>query len=347
MNKSKLILIVFIVVVCLLGLYFLIQKTTNQNKNASVIANTAKIGYSAWIPGWDETRSLTSINGEAGTKLDQVLPVWYQLDPKGAVLEITSSNKDLVTGTAHQKNIKVTPTLVNSDVKGFDAESVAKMLNGNQGKTIELLVTLAKNKKYDGWDLDLEEVSKDDKDTYTTFVNKLSESLHKNGLTLSVTVHAQEGGDTWSGVLGQDLEGLGKYADQVRIMAYDFHSPNSNPGPITPIIDLEKTITYTKSKVDPDKIVIGLPTYGYDWASDGSAISYQYQETQALISFKKAKTGRDIDSGEIKATYDSHQIWYLDATSLAKLIGITTAHGINKICFWHLGGEDVELWTKI
>jgi len=347
MKKARLIITVITVAVCLLVLFILIEKKFRVHNDYSITTGQIETEYSAWIPSWDEVRSLASMKGTAGEKISQILPVWYQFDSKGGVQEIASVSKDLIIETAHQKNIKVIPTLVNSDQTGFDAKTVSEMLNGNQDKTIELLITLAKNKKYDGWDLDFEEISKDDKDTYTTFVNKLSESLHKNGLTLSVTVHAEEDNDTGSEVFGQDIEGLGKYADQIRIMAYDFHGTNSNPGPITPIIDLEKTITFVKSKVDPAKIVIGLPTYGYDWASDGSVTSYQYQEMQALITLKKAKTGRDIDSQEIKATYNGHQIWYLDSSTLVKLIGITNAYGIDKICFWHLGGEDLSLWTKI
>jgi len=221
------------------------------------------------------------------------------------------------------------------------------MLNGNQNRTIDLLINLAKEKNYDGWDLDFENVAKGDKDLYNTFSKKFSEKLHTQGLLLSITVQAQESDNAGNITPGQDIETLGKYADQIRVMAYDFHSPSSAPGPITPITDLEKTITYTKSKIDLTKIIISLPTYGYDWSNDGPATAYQYQELQSLLSLKNAKSTRDIDSQEVNATYNNHQVWYPDSTSLSKLIEITKAFGIDKICFWHIGGEDINMWGKI
>ena len=348
MGKVKPILIIIITVILIAIVYFVRQKPPAQKIKSPVKTILPDIRYSAWIPDWEEARSLDSIENGSASKLGQILPVWYTLDSSGGINENLTKNSGLILETAKAKGIKVTPTIVNTGTNGFDPNRVTQMLDTNNENAINYLVDTAQKRKYDGWDLDFENLSKQDRGKYTLFVKNLSEKLHSKRLTLSVTVHSQETEkDNWKGVLGQDIENLGKYSDQIRIMAYDFHNTDTVAGPITPILDLEKTIKFTISKVDPAKIVIGLPTYGYDWENRGNTTPYQYKEIKALLELKRANVVRDIDTGELKSSYENHQIWYLDAASLLKLKEIVNSYEIDKICFWHLGGEDERIWGKL
>lgn len=337
--KKLLSLVIIIIII------FIFNETKSKNITKEV-TQVKKIEYSAWITDWDEARAINSLNSNAGNKISEILPVWYKIDSSGSIIEIPSDNKDIVTEIAKQKNIKITPTLVNSDSSGFNPKLVTKLLT-QKNSTINYLVETAQKNNYYGWDLDLEEISQFDRNDYTEFTKLLAQELHKSNLKLSITVHAKTRDDSWEGTKGQDVVELGKNADFVRVMAYDFHNSDSIAGPITPIEDLESTIEFIKSQVDINKIVIALPTYGYDWQNGKKGIPHQFQEIKTIINLKNAENFRDLNSQELKATYEDHKIWYVDSTTLTRLIDITKSYGINNICFWRLGGEDETLWNSI
>lgn len=334
-----------VLILIVLAILFLIL-TKNRNGNITKTTEVKEIEYSAWIANWDETRSISSLNSDAGNKLTEILPVWYKIDNSGNVIEISSENKGIITEIARQKKIKVTPTIVNTDSLGFNPKLATKLFN-QKNKVIDFLVKTAIENDYNGWDLDLEEVTQSDRNNYSQFTKELAKKLHKNGLTLSITVHAQNDNEKWEGTEGQDLRELSKNADYIRVMTYDFHNSDSEAGPITPLEDLKSTIDFIKSQVEISKIIIALPTYGYDWQNGKKGIPHQFQEIKTLIDIKKAENFRDLDSYELKATYEDHEIWYLDSASISKLIDITRSNGIYNICFWRLGGEDETLWSKI
>lgn len=304
---------------------------------------------SAWIPWWEEKRALNSLSN-AKRKLGAILPVWYRLDEDGRVSEIRSNLKPEILSFAKEANIAVFPSISNAEALRFDPERVSLLINEEELKEreIENLVSLAKTNGYSGWDLDWEEIFEKDRQIYSEFTDNFANKLHKNGLLLSVTVHAQKGTpDDWVGTKGQDLEELSKSADFIRIMAYDFNNPETDPGPVTPIDKLESTLAYATKVVATDKIVLGLPTYGYDWDEKaGGAI--QYEDATGVLKKYGTKGIRDKESFALMGSYVEvgvkHTLWFEDAESLKKKIEIAQKYGVYQFSLWYLGGEDPEIW---
>lgn len=307
---------------------------------------TSKPQYSVWIPWWEEKRALFSLS-KAKSFLVSISPTWYELKKSGFIEEIISSHKKEIINIAGSSSIMILPTIGNN----FDKKRVSLFLDDEdiQEKEMQKLINLALSKGYQGWDLDWEEISKEDKDKFSIFVQKFAENLHKKGLLLSVTVHAQTGkASDWEGSKGQDWRALARNADFIRIMAYDFHHSKSEPGPITPLDDLEEVVKYAISSIPISKIVLGLPTYGYDWGEDkGEPLPYQ----DIIERLREYKTGykRDKDSFALVGRYETrgvdHVIWFEDKESLIEKIKIGRFFGIYQFCLWSLGGEDINIWT--
>lgn len=307
------------------------------------------IQMSAWLPWWEEESAIASIEN-AGNKLKIILPVWYQIGPEGKLIETPSSNKEKITELAINYNIKIFPTISNAYEGGFDPIRVSLILNDPnlQDIFIEQLIDIASEKNYNGWDLDWEEVYAQDKDAFSAFLVKLSNALNNNNLILSVTVHAQTGSvSDWTGTKGQDLQSIGETANQVRVMAYDFHNSTSPPGSIIPLDKLTDVIDHNLKYIPLNKFVLGLPTYGYDWV-DSKGTSLQNDEINKLIEEEEIKTERDDESFSFYGKYIkdeiNHSIWYENHETIKKKIDIANSSGIYQFCFWHLGGEDPLIW---
>jgi spore germination protein YaaH len=73
--------------------------------------------------------------------------------------------------------------------------------------------------------------------------------------------------------VSSEVSGLGRYSDGIFVMGYDFHTPSSeSAGPVAPIdkgsfnsYDLRTTIRDYLTQVPPNKLILGVPYYGYNW----------------------------------------------------------------------------------
>lgn len=300
--------------------------------------------FSAWIPYWDKENVDVSF-GIATKRLKSASPFWYKLNDQGRIEVIEVENREKILTIAGQKNSRLIPTIGND----FDGIRVKKLLEEEENilNFLSFLKEEAVKNNYFGWEIDWEEIKVEDRGKYVFLIKRLAEELHLLDLVLLVDVHARFGFDSdWEGALGHDYQGLGKYADQIVIMAYDFHNSESEPGPITPLPDLIKTIEYSIRTIPLEKIVIGLPLYGYDWSED-LVVPVNFKE-MSLIDEATIEIERDGQSGELMAIYEKneaqHTVWYQDKISLLKKIEVANFYGLTKFKFWRLGGEDLSFW---
>ena len=131
-------------------------------------------------------------------------------------------------------------------------------------------------------------------------------------------------------------------------MAYDFHYDESDPGPVTPLDNLVQVIDYSLSHVPPEKLVLGVPTYGYDWTNKGGE-ALQYKQFLDLARQKNVTPSRDPISSAMTFVYKDqgakHEVWYEDAQSTKTKIAYARSRGIYQFCFWRIGDEDPNTWV--
>lgn len=359
MNKFVIISILLILLIA--GGYLFFRNNLTVTKQQDVLGNiferptTTKIPtppseLGAWIAYWEEPPSLKSL-ALAKNEIKTISPVWYRLDSNGALIHTRFSRWSEIMNIATNSAIAVMPTINNEYDSGFDPDRVSKVLNdeNKSNEFIKQLVTLALEKSYQGWDIDWEQIKVNDKDVFTKFIKSLSEALHNQQLKLSVTVHAQTGRNDWNGTKGQDIAEISKHADEVRVMAYDFHNSNSNPGPITPLNELRSVLDYSTKHIPLNKLVIGLPLYGYDWINRKGE-SAQYLEAVDILKRNSSIGERDQESKELMGGYSlngvNHIIWYQDSVSVGEKISISREYGVYRFYFWRLGNEDISIWSN-
>lgn len=180
---------------------------------------------------------------------------------------ISDAVLDAFIDNAHNHNVKV---LISIGGAGA-SETIWKALmsSENRGVFINQVMSYLMAHNFDGIDVDLE--SGAITDDYDEFVAELSVKTQNEGMLMTAAI-AMWNGDT---VPDQALSAF----DFINLMAYDATGPwtASNPGPHSSFQFAEDNLNYwvnTRS-IAPEKCVLGVPFYGYDFAKAGQAITFR------------------------------------------------------------------------
>ncbi len=224
-----------------------------------------------------------------------------------------------------------------------------------QRKIIAQTIEQAKRNHFQGVVLDLEMSAI----PFTSLIEQInnfnkqfSEEVKKADLEYSITMY----GDVFYRVRPFDMKNLSKYADNVLIMAYDFHKSRGNPGPNFPL-DGKETYGYSIKdlmndllRVAPsDKVIVIFGMFGYDWeidnagkaGSNGKPLTLEQINEKFLqgCSFDPCRITRDNQSGETNILYtdeagQKHSVWFEDSVSVSQKQQYLQTMGISKYAYW-------------
>lgn len=332
-----------IALIFLLCAVFFIYNQNNLDKQTKILSPSPSQKISGWIAWWKEEEAVETIR-KYPNNIASVSPVWFMLSEDLALDEIGSINKNKAATEFKKLGVKVMPTLgteINSDGQ-------SKFLNDplKTQTLIENLVGKLEVLEADGVDIDLEGIKGKDKEKFTEFLSNLSKKLKEKNMKLSVAVHAQTGLSKRDDAQGQDLEKIGKTSDEVRVMLYDEHSPGSEAGPISSFLWMINSGIYNQTKIPKEKLVIGIPSYGYVWTKDDTR-GLQYDEFNKFLEGKKYSQKRDKLSGELIFEGEDFKGYLSDSESMLEKITLLKTLGYNRFVVWHLGGMDEKIFNKI
>ena len=293
---------------------------------------------------YNEKKVLT----EQADLIQEVNFVWYFLTGNN---HINGSNQNPgFVRELQAQGTRVLPAIQNS---GFQPEYVHIMVSDPQARAAHIaeLVGIAQQEGYDGFDIDYESLYLKDRDDFSVFIEELSAALHQEGKLLSVTVHPKTSdAAAWDAARAQDWARLGAAADYFKIMVYDYSSGPGEAGPVAPVAWAMEVLDYAVSVVPVQKIYLGLPFYGYDYAVGGKR-SLTWVGTQAIISRYNGVIQRD-ESNEAWFTYELgglHTVFINDALATETKVrkAFDRYPELAGVCIWVLGGEDPENWTVL
>ena len=302
-----------------------------------------------WIPYWLQTQAFRSVQNHPDM-FHNLSPFWYEVTISGEIIKYPGAEDNSILSFARTHGIRMIPLITNA----FSSERISTVLNDPiiRQNHINNIVRLLNQFNYDGIDINYENLFVRDKEIFVVFLQELKMAL-AIGKQLIVTVHAKPDpfGD-WSGAEAHDYIGIGQAADAVRIMGYDFHWFGGEPGPIAPADWVDRVLTYAVSTIPKSKIVLGVPTYGYDWplelGQQGRGITYSYAISTAqrynVPIIEDAQQGPHFT---YTANEVVHEVWFIDATSFATLLDLVNKYDINGIVIWYLGAEDPKIYDVI
>ena len=252
----------------------------------------------------------------------------------------------------------------NSDpvVSGFDPKLAQAGMVTHKALVIANLVVFAQRGGFTGINIDFENLTysaniEQARADFTSFIHDLAAQLHANGIKLIVSVPGKTDDstdNTWSYPF--DLAALGQDTDYLQLMTYDEHNPQSGPGPIAGADWVKDSIVYASSQVDPSKLLIGLPAYGYDWdltafdktKNTYSARDFSWTDIPTLLAKSTSAAQWNIDSQSPFLTNSEnghdHVAWYESPGSIQAKTKLISKYALAGFSMWSLGKEDQSFW---
>jgi cellulose synthase/poly-beta-1,6-N-acetylglucosamine synthase-like glycosyltransferase/spore germination protein YaaH/peptidoglycan/xylan/chitin deacetylase (PgdA/CDA1 family) len=238
----------------------------------------------------------------------------------------------------------------NYDGKDWKIDEMAEMLShpAAREKLVKALVAFANSDHEPGLVVDFEEVPKESQENFQHFIHELAVALHAANLKLMVALPAAD----WS----YDYKYFGSQADAIILMNYDFHWPASPPGPVVAQDWFVRNINNILKLVPPEKIVMGIANYGYDWPAKTKANPHPVAQAvtfqEAANTAVESQTDIEFDSDSMSPhfSYEDehdlvHNVWMLDGiTAYNQLRAAERAH-VQGTALWRLGTEDPSLWN--
>jgi len=231
---------------------------------------------SGWIPYW---RAATGTQ-EVLLHLDsfkEINPFGYTMKGDGTLFDAMKIDEEpwpSLISAAKSKKVRVIPT-----VMGSNGAAIHKILSNTKTRIAleDEITNLVKEKGFDGIDLDFEGKLAETKNYFSTFLKGLYQRMGKKWVMC--TIEARTPLDSRYDTIPKDIQyandyaAINKYCDRVRIMAYDQGSIDlrlneAAEGPYVPVADpkwVEKVIKLAEKTIAKKKIVIGVPTYGYEY----------------------------------------------------------------------------------
>jgi len=240
----------------------------------------ASFKYSAWLPFWKKGEGARDFALRM-EKFSSISPFSYEVNANGTLkdsLRIENGSWDGWLDAVKDGGVKVIPTIAL-----LDGDAVHALLS-NKARRIkheDIIAKLVKDNNFDGIDIDYEDKWAKTREYFNTFIYGLSIRLKPMGKTLTCTVESRMAlADRFKNPpktmeYANDYKTLNKYCDEIRIMAYDqqavditLNAKKGNGELYMPVADpdwVEKVIKETIKMVPAKKIMLGIPSYGYEY----------------------------------------------------------------------------------
>lgn len=295
---------------------------------------------------------------ETDNKLSTVLLFSYQMDHNG---ELKAPRQEGQTISAI-KDTDAIPIMVITNIEDgrFSQEAATAVLNNPalQDKVINQAVQIIEEKGYKGLDVDFEYIGGGNRLGYNEFLRKAKLALNPKGYTLSTAV-APKINDTQVGILyeGHDYPAHGETVNFIHIMTYEWGWVGGPPRAVAPINEVEKVMNYAVQRIPKNKIMMGIPLYGYDWTlpfveGQSRARTISPQEAIAIAD----REGVSIEFDEVsqspyfRYTDDegrNHEVWFEDARSIQAKFDLVKRLDIRGLYYWVLGRDFPQNWLLL
>lgn len=235
---------------------------------------------SGWIPFWREDVGTADVIPHLDS-LTAVHPFGYTVTSDGILNDAMGISDDpwktLIT-LAKAKKVRVIPT-----VMWGDPDSIHRILTNSTTRIAleDEIAALVKREGFDGIDIDFEAKYSKTRPYFSLFLKGLYQRMGKAWVYCTIEARTPLSSRYPDGNApadatdyANDYVALNKYCDRVQIMAYDqgrvdkkLDKTAADPyAPVSDVLWAKKVMQLAAQTISKRKLVLGIPTYGYEWS---------------------------------------------------------------------------------
>lgn len=242
----------------------------------------------------------------------------------------------------------------------FSSELANILLNDPvlQDQIINQVLAVMRAKEYEGLDVDFEFVAPENRQNYIDFIDKVTNRLNAEGYIVIVALAPKTSADQ-PGLLyeAHDYAGLGAVSNAVLLMTYEWGYSAGPPMAVAPIPQVRRVLDYAVTAIEPSKIYLGMPNYGYDWPlpfiqGETRAPSIGNQEAVdiarrygAAIQFDPVSQAPHFNY--YSSSWQQHEVWFEDARSIRAKLALTGEYGLTGVGYWNLMRDFPQNWLVL
>jgi chitinase len=222
-----------------------------------------------------------------------------------------------------------------------------------------LAAGVAKPRLFDGFDIDWESPQAKDAANFIALLEEFRRQMKEVRSDLRLAVAVDESPLTLSGT---DFAAISLLVDQVGVMNYDYAGPWSpTTGFIAPLFsinqedsqNIEQSIaSYEAAGVPPEKLLMGLPFYGYGWTDVHMVGDGLFQTGHAIKGDQPYHHIRNVaasssiyreERSQAPWLFDGRTFWtFEDPTSIRFKASYAAHQHLGGLMIWELSGDTVD-----
>lgn len=309
---------------------------------------TVAPSYPAWVNGYAYPHIQQSVLNETLPYLSSLSVFSYGFTTEGDLIPPKTDDAFMIRA-ALSEGVRPVLTLTPLGPDGnFNNYLISAVVNNQEAKDNLLtnLLTTVQEKDFQGVDIDFEYIRPEDRIPFAEFVADVRNFLSPYGYHVSVAL-APKISDTQAGLLyeGKDYRLLGEAADSVLLMTYEWGYTYGPPMAVAPVNKVREVVEYAVTRINPAKIDLGIPNYGYDWtlpfvqgSSRATTVSNQAAVQIAI------EAGVPIQFDEVAKSpffqYEKngqlHEVWFEDVRSYKEKFALLPEFGLRGMGYWQI-----------
>ncbi len=227
-----------------------------------------------------------------------------------------------------------------------------------QNTQIKNILEIIRSKGYYGVNISLQYINQSNINLFESYLENISTQLNKAGYPVFITINPNiimiDNEVVFEEV---DYSLLGRHAQNVIIMSYEWAANTNPPSPISSIYNTELFINYILNYVPSEKIILGIATIGYDWEipyapgiSTVNSISFDRVNNLA----KNSNTNILFDELSqtpffryISNNRTEHIVWFINAQTIDSSLDIVERYNLGGISIWNITIYNSQLWLIV
>ncbi len=230
-----------------------------------------------------------------------------------------------------------------------------------QDKHAESMLKILKEKGYYGVNITFTFLNETNQELYLNYLERITSRLNKEGYPVFITIDPnfliEENQLLFEKV---NYSKYNELIDETYLMRFYWGTQYGPPMPISSIENISLYVNYTKQMMDPNKINVGFPLLGYDWAlpyiqglSEANAITLD-----AVIDLARLMKSTILFDDVSKTPYYEyaieasgrtiqHIVWFVDARTIYAIVNLVLENGLRGTGLWNIMSYYPQLWLII